>query len=158
MIIGFAHPGLVVPDLEKAREFYERMFGFRLLGYEGWEDTPAMDAAVGLKGSATRGCMLAGHNCFLELWEYSAPPQQGPQPGKLGAHEPGIRHLAFYVDDCHAECERLQSLGGSVLGEPAGSADSGFAVYCRDPFGNLLELAEIPRDEEKLEALPGIGA
>ena len=29
MILAFAHPALVVPDLERAREFYEAMFGFR---------------------------------------------------------------------------------------------------------------------------------
>ena len=27
MILGFSHPGIVVPDIEKARKFYERMFG-----------------------------------------------------------------------------------------------------------------------------------
>jgi len=37
MILGFAHPGLVVTDLEKARTFYETMFGFRHIGDEGWE-------------------------------------------------------------------------------------------------------------------------
>ena len=55
MILAFAQPGIVVPDLEKAIEFYSKMFGFRVIGNEGWEDSTAYDQAIGLKGSAARG-------------------------------------------------------------------------------------------------------
>jgi catechol 2,3-dioxygenase-like lactoylglutathione lyase family enzyme len=156
VILGFAHPGLVVPDLERAREFYQQAFGFRVIGTEGWVDDPDLDRAIGLEGSAARGYMMAGQNCFLELWSYHAPKQSGPEPGSLGANESGIRHLAFYVDDCDAEYERLKRLGGIHLGEPVGQHGQGRAVYCRDPFGNLIELAEIRREEERLTNLPGI--
>ena len=156
MILAFAHPGLVVPDLDKARDFYQRMFGFTLLGEEGWEGSEAADRAIGLKGSATRGCMLAGHNCYLELWQYSAPAKTGPDPGSLQAHEYGVRHLAFYVDDCRREYQRFLELGGQALGEPTGSEEEGYIVYCRDPFGNIIELCEIPRPEENPIRLPGI--
>jgi len=158
MILGFGHPGIVVPDLERAREFYQRMFGFYVIGSEGWDDSEEFDRAIGLEGSATRGYMMAGHNCFLELWEFRAPHQRGPAPAALGAHEPGIRHLAFYVDDCKRECARLIELGGTVLGEPAGNPNVGFAVYCRDPFGNLIELAETTAKAEQIESLTGVHA
>ena len=46
MILAFAHPCLVVPDLERAREFYERMFGFEVLSEEGWEDDRDADAGA----------------------------------------------------------------------------------------------------------------
>jgi catechol 2,3-dioxygenase-like lactoylglutathione lyase family enzyme len=156
VILAFAHPGLVVRDLERAREFYEQMFGFTVIAEEGWRDDPAIDAAIGLVGSASRGYLLAGHNCFLELFEFKAPAQTGPEPAELGAHECGIRHLAFYVDDCIRECQRLTALGGSVLGVPASKNAGAVAVYCRDPFGNLIELAEIPDDRERPTELPGV--
>jgi glyoxylase I family protein len=156
MILAFAHPCLVVPDLEKARQFYERMFGFEVIGEEGWKDSPELDEATGLKESECSGYMMKGHNCFLELFEFQAPESEGRQPRFLDAHEPGIRHLAFYVDDCWAEYQRLQDLGGMAMGVPAGDDDNGYAVYCRDPFGNIIELAEIPRPEESPERLPGI--
>ncbi|MFW2405887.1 MAG: VOC family protein [Gammaproteobacteria bacterium] len=156
MILGFGHPGIVVSDLERAREFYQRMFGFHVIGTEGWDNSEEFDRAIGLSGSATRGYMMAGHNCFLELWEFSAPPQSAPAPASLGAHEPGIRHLAFYVDDCQRECARLIELGGTLVGEPAGNVDVGYAAYCRDPFGNLIELAEVPTEAERLDSLPGV--
>ena len=47
MILAFSHPGIVVPDLEAAREFYQVMFGFRLLSDEGWSDSPETDRFVG---------------------------------------------------------------------------------------------------------------
>jgi catechol 2,3-dioxygenase-like lactoylglutathione lyase family enzyme len=138
MILAFAHPCLVVPDLEKARQFYERMFGFEVIGEEGWKDSRELDQATGL------------------LFEFQAPESEGRQPRFLDAHEPGIRHLAFYVDDCWAEYQRLQDLGGMAMGVPAGDDDNGYAVYCRDPFGNIIELAEIPGPQECPTQLPGI--
>ena len=153
MILAFAHAGLVVPDLEAAREFYAQMFGFRPLSEEGWNNSAQADRAIGGAGSACRGLMMAGHNCHLELWEYSAPAQGDVNPQQQGSHELGIRHLAFYVDDCRAEDERLLSLGGQVLGQPEGGV-----VYCRDPFGNIIELCEIPTEAENPVALPGVSA
>lgn len=155
MILGFAHPALVVPDLEKAREFYQAMFGFEVSGTEGWSDDPAIDQGVGLTNSASTGYMLKGHNCYLELFQYSAPPQQGPNPAELGAHELGIRHIGFYVDDCWKEYERFKRLGGITMGEPVGSDEAGWAVYCRDPFGNIIELAEVMAGEKPPTTLPG---
>mgnify|MGYP000063640682 FL=1 len=76
MILAFAHPGIVVPDLEKAIDFYTKAFGFRLLSdQEGWENSPETDRAIGCPDSASRGAMLAGHNCYLELFEYKSPTQ-----------------------------------------------------------------------------------
>ena len=153
MILAFAHPGIVVPDLDAASRFYAEMFGFRILGEEGWQDDPAADRAIGSSGSASRGVMMAGHNCFLELWEYSAPAQDPGGPGDRGPHQQGIRHLAFYVDDCELEYRRLRELGGEPLGEPVDGV-----VYCRDPFGNIIELCEIPLPREDPRTLPGISS
>lgn len=156
MILGFAHPGLVVSDLDKARAFYEKMFGFRYFGDEGWQNNRTVDKAIGVAGSACKGYTLAGHNCYLELFEFSAPKQEGPSPHELGPHDLGIRHLAFFVDDCRAEYQRLLDLGGDVLGEPTDLGGGIYAVYCRDPFGNIIELAELPSKEEDPRNLPGV--
>ena len=62
MILAFAHPCLVVDDVELARIFYEKMFGFRVISNEGWSDNPVVDSAIGSHQSSSRGYMLAGHN------------------------------------------------------------------------------------------------
>jgi catechol 2,3-dioxygenase-like lactoylglutathione lyase family enzyme len=151
MILAFAHPSIVVPDLEDARAFYQAMFGFKVLTQEGWSENSDADSATGLQNSSCRGYMLSGHNCFLELFEFSTPQQCGPMPQSLNANEQGIRHLAFYVDDVKKETQRFLSLGGSSLGNPIGNA-----VYLRDPFGNIIELCEIPSEEEHPTNLAGV--
>ncbi len=156
MILAFAHPCIVVDDVEVAREFYQQMFGFRVISSEGWSDNPTVDAAIGSKNSSSRGYMLAGHNCYLEMFEFDAPEQTAPHPGSLGPHERGIRHLSFYVDDCRAEYQRCLALGGQALGEPAPKSSGMNAVYMRDPSGNIIELCEIPCPEEYPTVLPGI--
>lgn len=158
MILAFAHPCLVVDNLERARAFYEAMFGFHVISDEGWADNPAIDSVIGSQRSRCRGYMMAGHNCFLELFEYDSPDQTGPAPGDLGPHERGIRHLSFYVDDCRAEYERSLELGARPLGRPAPPGSGIDAVYLRDPCGNIIELCEIPCPEEEPTRLPGIAA
>ncbi len=37
MILAFAHPKIVVGDLEKVIDFYGKMFGFTVIGNEVWE-------------------------------------------------------------------------------------------------------------------------
>ena len=157
MILGFAHPAIVVPDLEKAREFYEKMFGFEVIGEESWDANDEMfNQGVGLKNSATRGYALKGHNCYIELWEFSSPEQNAPDPSTLGANELGIRHLAFYVDDTWKEFKRLKELGGIHMNEPVGDDEWGYAVYCRDPFGNIIELTTVGGIAKPLNELDGV--
>lgn len=152
MILGFAHPALVVDDLDKASAFYRDMFGFQEISREGWNNDKTLDRAIGLKGSSAQGVMMAGHNCFLEIWVYETPtPSNNVSPRMLTAEAPGFRHIAFYVDDLQLETKRFLSLGGEELGQ----ADQG-AVYLRDPFGNIIELSEIPNAEEHLARLPGV--
>lgn len=158
MILGFAHPALVVPDLEKATSFYMKMFGFRHFCDEGWQNNATVDKVIGVSGTACRGYTLAGHNCYLELFEFSAPQEQGPSPNTLGPQDLGIRHLAFFVDDCRAEYQRLLDLGGEMLGEPTDIGEGVYTAYCRDPFGNIIELAEFPSKEEDLRNLPGVNS
>ncbi|WOJ97761.1 VOC family protein [Congregibacter brevis] len=157
MILGFAHPAVVVSDLERSRDFYSAAFGFRVLSDEGWSDTPEVDAAIGSGDSRCRGYMLAGHNCFLEIFEFENPQQTGPEPSTLGPHERGLRHLSFFVDDVEAEYERVLALGAQALGAPQ-KASGITAVYLRDPDGNIIELCECPTPEEDLRRLPGIKA
>ena len=157
MILGFAHPAIVVPDLQKAVDFYTEMFGFELVETEQWgADNDMYNQGVGLERSAATNCVLKGHNCFLELFLYEAPAPTAPDPKTLGANEPGIRHLCFYSDDVRSDYERLKALGGITMNEPAGNDEFGYCVYCRDPFGNIVELTEQGGSARHLSELPAV--
>lgn len=156
MIIGFHHPSVSVPDLEKAREFYTTLLGFEVLFEEKWEaPNPMYDQGVGLKDSSARGYVLKGVNCYLELWQYTAPDPKG-DPLKEGANDFGINHLCFEVDDVSAEYERLKALGGIVMNPPVVLSDGGSAVYCRDPFGNIIEFTTAGNGFPALKELAAI--
>lgn len=142
MIRGIHHAGLVVDDLDRAITFYGELLAMELVEEDNWRaPSPLHDQATGLKGSAARGVMLRGSSSYLELWQYSSPPSHVADASTLGAQELGLRHLAIEVDDVPAAWRRVQELGGSAMGDPVELSDSGAAVvYCRDPFGTILEL------------------
>lgn len=156
MIQGVSHFAISVPDLEKARDFYRDMFGFEVWQEESWEaPNEEYDHGVGLKNSAARGCIMIGINCYLELWQYESPQPQG-NPLERGANDYGIRHIAFQVDDVEKEFARLEKLGGIVMNRPARNGIQQLAIYCRDPFGNIIELMEAGDLFPPLENLPAI--
>ena len=139
MIKGFHHPAIVVPDLEKAREFYGDVLGFTLVEELSWNNpSPVYDQITGLENSAARGYLMKCNNTYLELFQYNSPAVRcgTSQPC---ANEPGIRHLAFEVDDAQVEYARLKMAGGVTMNEPYIFPEGGSAVYCRDPFGNIIE-------------------
>ena len=139
-IIGMHHPGIVVPELDAAIEFYTSLLGYELFSQSSWDaDHEGFNQIVGLGGSAARFCMLKGGNSFIELFEYAAPVGTN-DPGKLGAHELGIRHIAICVRDVDVALARCEDLGGSRINDPVSVPGGATATYCRDPFGNLLEL------------------
>lgn len=139
---GIHHVGLVVDDLDAAVEFYRALCDMEVIERDHWRaPAPLQDQAVGLTGSSADGVMLRGSGSYLELWQYSAPTQTGRPPGRLGAHEPGLRHLAVEVADVTTALDRVVELGGSRMGDPVRTAPDGAeVVYCRDPFGTILEL------------------
>ncbi len=143
--LGIHHVGLVVEDLDAAVAFYGALLGMEVIERDRWRrPAPLHDQAVGLAGSAADGAMLRGSGSYLELWRYHAPAQMGDRPAERGAHELGLRHLAIEVDDVDAWLSRVEELGGSRMGDPVELDDSGAAaVYCRDPFGTIIELMAV---------------
>ena len=143
-IRGVHHVALSVPDIEKARDFYVSVLGFQECSRLEWADAPAVDEIVGLNGSAAKLMMLKLGNFHLELFEYSAPAP-APLDPQRGVNQYGYTHFAFEVTDIKAEYQRLLAAGVTFNSKPAYSANSG-ATYGRDPFGNVIELIEIPAE------------
>ena len=51
-------------------------------------------------------------------------------------NEPGLTHLSVSVDDIHATAKKAVEYGGQLIED----SDIGFALFLRDPDGQLLEL------------------
>jgi catechol 2,3-dioxygenase-like lactoylglutathione lyase family enzyme len=77
----------------------------------------------------------------LELTKFHAP--SGPGGDRHApANTPGIRHIAFAVDDIDAVVAGLRARGAQLVGEMERYEDRYRLCYLRGPDGVIVELAE----------------
>jgi catechol 2,3-dioxygenase-like lactoylglutathione lyase family enzyme len=153
MLAQIDHVNLVVADLERMIAFYTTVLGLRLtkrVTISGeW-----IAAVVGLSDvHADVAYLDFPSGPRIELIRYNRPAAHSPAEIDR-ANTPGIRHLAFKVDDIDAAAARLGAAGvnlfSGVQSVPetqvtyAGGVRKRLA-YFSDPEGNLLELCEYSR-------------
>jgi catechol 2,3-dioxygenase-like lactoylglutathione lyase family enzyme len=135
------HVGIVVDDLAAATAFFVEL-GLELTG-EGRVEGSWVDRVVGLDGVRAELAMLEtpdGHG-RIELAKFHAP-SGGVGDRHAAANIPGIRHLAFAVDDIDAVLASLRDRGTELVGELQRYEDSYRLCYVRGPEGIIVELAE----------------
>jgi catechol 2,3-dioxygenase-like lactoylglutathione lyase family enzyme len=135
------HVGIVVNDLAAATEFFLEL-GLVLQG-EGSVEGHWADRIVGLEGVRADVAMMQtpDGNGRLELSKFhspSDPADNRPAP----ANTPGIRHVAFAVEDIDAVVAGLRDRGAELVGELERYEDSYRLCYVRGPEGIIIELAE----------------
>jgi catechol 2,3-dioxygenase-like lactoylglutathione lyase family enzyme len=125
MTFQTGHIGLNVTDLDKSREFYQRVFGFTVAG-ESQED-------------GRRYAFLAQDGTLvLTLWQQSA--------GRFAAALPGLHHLSFQVADLEAVRQAeavIREIGAPLHHDgvvPHGEGASSGGVFFEDPDGIRLEI------------------
>ena len=135
------HVGVVVDDLAAATEFFVQL-GLELQGETSVEGRWA-DRVVGLEGILVDMAMVQtpdGHG-RLELIKFHSPSDQG-EHRQAQANAPGIRHLAFVVEDIDAVVAGLRARGSELVGELENYEDIYRLCYVRGPEGIIVELAE----------------
>ena len=135
------HVGIVVDDLAAATEFFVEL-GLELLG-EGSVEDRWVDRVVGLDGVRVDYAMVQtpDGNGRLELVKFHSPSTQGGNRD-APANTPGIRHIAFAVEDIDAVVAGLRARGAELVGELERYEDSYRLCYVRGPEGIIIELAE----------------
>lgn len=135
------HVGIVVDDLAAATAFFVEL-GLKLQG-EGAVEGGHVDRVVGLGGVRAELAMVEtpdGHG-RLELTKFHSPLGRGGD-WHAPANTPGIRHIAFAVDDIDAVVAGLRARGAELVGEVERYEDSYRLCYVRGPEGIIVELAE----------------
>jgi catechol 2,3-dioxygenase-like lactoylglutathione lyase family enzyme len=135
------HVGIVFDDLAAATAFFVEL-GFKVQG-EGKVEGGWVDRIVGLEGVRAEFAMVEapdGHG-RLELIKFHAPSGRGGDR-HAPANTPGIRHLAFAVDDIDAAMAGLRARGAELVGEVERAGNSYRLCYVRGPEGIIVELAE----------------
>jgi catechol 2,3-dioxygenase-like lactoylglutathione lyase family enzyme len=135
------HVGIVVDDLGAATEFFAEL-GLVLRG-EGAVEGRWVDRIVGLEGVRNEFAMMQtpdGHG-RLELIKFHSPSSPGDNR-HAPTNAPGIRHIAFVVEDIDAVVARLRAHGAELVGELERYKDIYRLCYIRGPEGIIIELAE----------------
>jgi len=133
---------IVVSDLDSAVRFFEEL-GLDVEGRATMEGD-LIDRLVDLQGTKSDIAMMRtpdGHG-RLELTRYRHPEPVGPDPRSEPANTRGMSRVMFAVDDIDDVVQRLQAIGGELVGEVVQYEDSYRLCYMRGPEGILLALAE----------------
>jgi lactoylglutathione lyase len=131
----YNHTGQVVSDLERAKRFYQDVFGFQFW----YEIQPPDEATAKLNclepplGITASYLVLDGF--VLELMHYAAPGAAAPYRSRT-MNEPGLTHLSISVEDVGVAAAKAVEYGGTIIED----SDLGVALFIRDPDGQLLEL------------------
>ncbi|TDB64018.1 VOC family protein [Arundinibacter roseus] len=136
----FFHLAVTVRDLAKFEAFYAKYFGFRR-------------ARVIDLGDDAELVFLKNDDGFY--FEVFPPEEERPYPMAAadGSHYPGLRHIAFQVDDVDSKLEEMGEDAQITLG-PLRFDDfiSGWkTVWLKDPEGNIVEITQGYKDQEGLE-------
>lgn len=135
------HVGIIVKDLSAAKAFFLD-FGLETVG-EGNVEGEWVDRIIGLQGVKATIVMLrtsdGGTN--IELSKFHTPTDENSVSRPL-ANTPGIRHIAFVVEDVEAIVAKLKKKGTKLVGEIQNYENIYKLCYIRGPEGIILELAE----------------
>jgi methylmalonyl-CoA/ethylmalonyl-CoA epimerase len=125
------HIGIAVRDLDEAAARYERTMGTSCYKRETVE-SEGVETAFFRVGESK-----------IEL--LAATRDDSPVARFLEKRGEGMHHMAFEVDDIHAEMERCRSLGYTLLSEtPKPGADNKLVAFLhpKEHHGVLIELCQ----------------
>jgi lactoylglutathione lyase len=136
------HTGITVSDLDRSVAFYRDLLGFEEV-FSWNPQAEYIGRLVGYPEADIHATILRmpHSEVFLEIMEYRGVDRT---PADTGTANPGIAHLAFFVDDCDAMYDELAAKGVRSVSPPVtptiGPNQGGRAVYLIDPDGIRVEL------------------
>jgi glyoxylase I family protein len=139
--VTFSHVAMSCRDPEALERYYTRYFGF--------------ERARVIPLGETQIVFIKSGPAYMEIF-----PAEGESPlppaEKDGYPHPGVRHLAFRVEDVDAKLAEMGDDARVTLG-PLDFDDfiPGWrSVWLADPEGNIVEISQGYRDQETPPPLP----
>ena len=140
-VTNFVHIGLVVENLDETVRF------LALLGFDcteaGVYSGEWIDRIIGLENVTVELVMARapdGSDMF-EVVRFQSPSIGAQEPAPA-ANRPGLRHVAFNVDDVRGVVDRVREAGWETIGEIVNHENMFLLCYVRGPDGLIVELAE----------------
>lgn len=157
-LLALSHINIVVDDLDKATEFYNRTMGFiiasnadGLIDFPHYKSVPFAKDAGFLNGEVEVDIRFLKHpqaGIFLELMVYRYPPGSQEVPRFMVNDLGGPRHVAIEVTDMakvfdhlrqQQDVEMINTSAEYGPPLPLNSAEVSF-FYWRDPYGVIWEM------------------
>jgi lactoylglutathione lyase len=129
------HIALKVDDLERSRQFYENIFGFRENKTEKVRDHTS--------------CHLSDGAIDLSIMQYDAGTQSAES--RAAGEGPCIHHFAVEVNDMAAAERRIRAFGCEIISDPGV-----VPVKFRAPGGTVCEI--VPKQRYKKVKKAGVKA
>ena len=124
-ILGLAHIGIRVHDLDRSVRFYELLGFTKTAGPIGPEPVAILDHASGLELNLILNAPNADEaNVLMDIPE----------------KHPGITHFALLCPNIITARERLEAAGIPLSGGPVRFSPNAQAIFVRDPDRNVIEL------------------
>jgi catechol 2,3-dioxygenase-like lactoylglutathione lyase family enzyme len=123
------HPAIACYDVRKLVDWYCKTFGMRVIA-ENDAEPPAM--VIGWGTALTEGTMI----------EMMPVKDAGPNPAECPRFQPGIRHIAFRVNDFDEAYAELKAAGVTFTTPVGEAVGGGRTVLFRDPEGNELQIIQ----------------
>jgi lactoylglutathione lyase len=125
-IIGIAHVAIKVKDVDRALEWYGRVFGFR-----------EMMRLNNADGSLFLLYLRVTDTQFLEVFPNAREDRAMDNDGN------GINHFCFQVSDPDTVKARIDELGIPLLWPYGRAIDGNRQFWIEDPDGNRIEIMEM---------------
>lgn len=144
-IIGFNHIGLVVKDLDKMLDFYQRATNFELISREIIKDNAAANKLFGMDSISYEVATLRSPNFLLELTQFDN--QTDTVLEKMPPFGPGMTHTCFQTAEVNSGYRKFIKAGVDIISRGDEPIDlGGYGVtyaYGHDPEGNMMELEQM---------------
>ena len=127
-ITGMNHVGIIVPDLDKAVTYYTKTLGF-----------PEAFRSKNDKGETALVYVQISQNTFVELQPANGRPT-------------GISHFGVVVDSTKDAVAMFRGRGANVA-DLNFSPTKAVLSNVTDPFGNRMELAQLPPESMHYQAM-----
>ena len=145
-LVGVAHVGFTVRDVEAASAFYGALFGAPP-DVRAIYDRPYTADQVGYAGAVLDIAIfrIPGSDVRLELIQYLHPVGE---PVDIETKNPGTAHLCLTTGDLDAVFERMLALGATPRSPApvritAGPNAGRHVCYFRDPQGLTIEVLQL---------------
>lgn len=120
------HPAIACRESRALANWYLRHLEMRVIAEDGREP-PAY---------------VLGYEAGGAVIEIMPARDDGPAPAAQLRFQPGLRHLAFRVNDFAAAKAKLEAAGVVFITEPGEALGGGRIASFRDPEGNELQIVQ----------------